>query len=54
MNFWKKLFAGMSYVIPWSSIPRNSNSRCAAMWHRQTESSVAIAKRVSATPKTDE
>lgn len=23
MNFWKKLFAGMSYVIPWSSIPLN-------------------------------
>ena len=22
MNFWKKLFAGMSYVIPWSSIPQ--------------------------------
>lgn len=22
MNFWKKLFAGMSYVIPWSSIPK--------------------------------
>ena len=21
MNFWKKLFAGMGYVIPWSSIP---------------------------------
>ena len=22
MNFWKKLFAGMSYVISWSSIPQ--------------------------------
>ena len=22
INFWKKLFAGMSYVIPWSSIPQ--------------------------------
>ena len=22
MNFWKKLFAGMSYEIPWSSIPQ--------------------------------
>ncbi len=45
---------GMSYVIPWSSIRRSFSSRCAAMWHRQTESSAAIAKRTSATPKTDE
>ena len=29
------------------------NSRYAAMWHRQTESSAAIAKRTSAIPKTD-
>lgn len=59
MNFWKKLFAGMGFVCGFlvfetmSLAYHNSSRRCAAMWHRQTESSAAIAKRNSAIPKTD-
>lgn len=59
MNFWKKLFAGMGFVCGFlvfeamSLAYHNSSRRCAAMWHRRTENSAAIAAKISATPKTD-
>ncbi len=43
---------GMSYGIPWSSIPKTCRNRCTAMYQKRKENSAATARKNSATAKT--